>query len=86
MRIHRKWGFQVSVKSTVMSEIRCRSDKFMSTVSNRFSGCGIWFILEPGSGIGSEKRARFGIVMVIGTREFAILRVGIREMVRKRTA
>ena len=46
-----------------------------------FSGSGIWLIWRPGiRDFGRKRGGRFGIVILNGTRELAILLSGIREI------
>ena len=52
----------------------------MKRVPNRFFGIRDWASLKAGIRDFGGRGARFGIVILTGTRELAILPSGIREM------
>jgi len=54
--------------------------RFVEGPQSGFSGSRIWLISRPGYGILKERGTRFGIVIMTGTRDLAILIGGNREM------
>ena len=70
----------ISRKFSVFCSFLHRQSLYGRSSQIGFSASGMWLIQNRDSGFGRKGGARFGIVIMTGTRDLVILTGGIREM------